>query len=96
MNDQPIITPAHAPTEQEAAARREQDDREFDIGEYRQPGTSGFEKELEVLINRYSMENESDTPDFILARFLRLQLDVFSRTVRRREHWYGRTGRFGS
>jgi hypothetical protein len=29
-----------------------------------------FVKELEQLINKYSMENLSDTPDFILAQHL--------------------------
>jgi hypothetical protein len=36
-----------------------------------------FEKELASLINRHSLENGSDTPDFILARFLRQALDAF-------------------
>lgn len=63
----------------------------FDEGDIVPPATSKFEKELEQLINRYSLENGSNTPDFILARFLRMQLDIFDRTIRRREHWYGRT-----
>lgn len=29
-----------------------------------------FERELAALLNKYSKENESDTPDFILAKFL--------------------------
>ena len=32
--------------------------------------TEGFRKELACLINRYSRENGSDTPDFILADYL--------------------------
>ena len=31
---------------------------------------SQFQKELTALINEYSKENDSDTPDFILARYL--------------------------
>lgn len=49
-----------------------------------------FRQELECLINRYSVENASDTPDFILANYLCACLDAFNQTVRRREEWYGR------
>jgi hypothetical protein len=52
-----------------------------------------FVKELEQLINRHSMENGSDTPDFLLAEYLRGCLDVYDRTVRQREQWYGRRSR---
>ena len=48
-----------------------------------------FEKELESLINRHSMENGSDTPDFILAKFLRGCLETFNSAVARRAKWYG-------
>jgi len=51
---------------------------------------TAFRSELEKLINRESMENGSDTPDFILAEFLTDCLDLFDRTVRAREKWYGR------
>lgn len=49
-----------------------------------------FETELEHLINRFSMENESDTPDFILARYLHNCLKAYNGAVVRRESWYGR------
>jgi hypothetical protein len=48
-----------------------------------------FQKELGSLINRHSVENESDTPDFILAMYLRGCLDAFNLAVRQREKWYG-------
>lgn len=51
---------------------------------------TSFEKELEQLINRYSLENESDTPDFILADYLRACLETFNNTTKARENWYGR------
>ena len=51
---------------------------------------SEFEKELELLINRYSKENNSNTPDFILARYLNAVLDNFCAAVNEREQWYGR------
>jgi hypothetical protein len=50
-----------------------------------------FRKELERLINNCSMENGSDTPDFILADYLTACLDVFDTTVQAREKWYGRS-----
>lgn len=49
-----------------------------------------FEKELEKLINKYSQENKSGTPDFILAVFISRCLDVFNGAVNEREKWYGR------
>ena len=48
-----------------------------------------FENELTSLINKYSMENGSDTPDFILAKYLVACLRAFSTTVRNRDNWYG-------
>ena len=50
-----------------------------------------FEKELEALLNSHSMENGSDTPDFILAAYLTACLKAFDAGVSRREEWYGRT-----
>jgi hypothetical protein len=37
-----------------------------------------FEKELTKLINIYSEENRSNTPDFILAHYLASCLDIFN------------------
>ena len=48
-----------------------------------------FETELEELINRYSMEEGSNTPDFILAAYLKACLDAFNINVKRRDEWYG-------
>lgn len=47
-----------------------------------------FDKELTSLLNRYSMENASDTPDFILATYLQACLDAFNVAVSRRTEWY--------
>lgn len=52
-----------------------------------------FQKELEKLINRFSMENGSDTPDFLLAIYLRDCLATFNVVVQAREKWYGREKR---
>ena len=50
-----------------------------------------FERELRDLLNKHSQENESDTPDYVLARYLTDCLEVFHQAVRNREKWYGRT-----
>lgn len=51
---------------------------------------SDFEKELTSLINRYSRENRSDTPDFILAQYIDSCMTAFDAAVLRRDQWYGR------
>jgi len=50
-----------------------------------------FTRELQILINRFSKEKDSDTPDFILARYIYLCLYAFSVATRERDGWYGRT-----
>ena len=47
-----------------------------------------FEQELEKLINRHSMENGSNTPDFILAKYLTNCLKVFDNAVSKRSDWH--------
>ena len=49
---------------------------------------NAFRTELTALINRYSMENGSDTPDFILEQYLIRCLEAFNEAIRRREQWY--------
>jgi hypothetical protein len=49
-----------------------------------------FQTELEQLINKYSIESESNTPDFILAEYLGNCLNTFNTAIQRRETWYGR------
>lgn len=44
-----------------------------------------FQNELAALINKYSKEARSDTPDFVLAQYLENCLDAFSYAVRYRE-----------
>lgn len=50
----------------------------------------GFRKALTDLINRYSLESLSDTPDFILADYLIDCLNTYGASVSKRESWYGR------
>lgn len=52
-------------------------------------GMSDFQKELEHLINKHSVENGSNTPDFILAEYLMACLTAFDLFTLKREEWYG-------
>lgn len=52
-----------------------------------------FEEELIRLINKYSMENESNTPDFILAIYLGNCSAAFNQATQQRETWHGRDAR---
>ena len=49
--------------------------------------------DIAVLLNRYSAENASNTPDFILAHFLVKCLAAFDRATQQRDTWYGRDAR---
>lgn len=48
-----------------------------------------FQRELQQLINRHSMENLSNTPDMVLAAYLQSCLDAFNAAVQQRDNWYG-------
>lgn len=50
---------------------------------------SEFAKDLEQLINRHSMENGSNTPDFILAEFMMNALQSYERAIYQRTSWHG-------
>lgn len=54
-----------------------------------------FESELTDVINRYSKENGSNTPDFILAEYLTACLEAFNSCSKAREKWYGKELRIG-
>jgi hypothetical protein len=49
-----------------------------------------FRLKLEKAINQCSMENGSDTPDFILAEYLMDCLLAFDYAMQRRKDWYGK------
>lgn len=49
-----------------------------------------FQKKLEHLLNYCSLECESDTPDFILAEYLKDCLESYNKALQAREKWYGR------
>lgn len=44
-----------------------------------------FEQELEELLNKYNKDSESNTPDFILARFIKTALRSFTVAVNQRD-----------
>lgn len=48
-----------------------------------------FQQELEYLINRYSQENTSDTPDYILCEYLLDCLKAFNNASNNRSNFYG-------
>jgi len=56
-----------------------------------------LEEEIASTINRHCAENGSDTPDFILAKFLMHCLSAFDETSNARRKWYGeeKTSRIG-
>jgi len=49
-----------------------------------------FKKDLENLLNIHSKENDSNTPDFILASYIGNCLHAFTEATQQRESWYGR------
>lgn len=60
------------------------DTKEADRGPYNK-----FEVGVEELINSNSLENESDTPDYISAEFLRKMFELFNSAIRQRTEWLG-------
>jgi hypothetical protein len=56
---------------------------------------SDLRRDLTETLNRHSAENGSNTPDFLLAKFLLDCLNAFDEAVIGRAHWYGRLDRPG-
>jgi hypothetical protein len=52
--------------------------------------SSDFRKELTAVLNKHSKETASNTPDFILAKFLIICLHAFDVSTNEREAWHGR------
>lgn len=50
--------------------------------------TRTFENALQSLINQHCMENESDTPDYILAKYMNDCLLAYQTAVRARDKWF--------
>ena len=47
-----------------------------------------FLQEMQGLINKHSKENDSNTPDFILAQYLNNCLTNFNLAEQQRSDWY--------
>lgn len=50
---------------------------------------SEFKRDLEAIINRNNIEGTSNTPDFIIAKYLYNCLQSFEVAVQERDKWYG-------
>lgn len=53
-----------------------------------------FKTELRALINRFSRESDSNTPDFVLAQYMTACLDAYNAAVQQRESWHGRDAEY--
>ena len=47
-----------------------------------------FYQDLIILINKHSMENQSDTPDHILADYIMNSLMAFTAVTLKRDKWW--------
>ena len=48
-----------------------------------------FKADLQELINRYSIEQDSNTPDYLLAEYLIKCLDNYASIINGKDNWYG-------
>lgn len=49
-----------------------------------------LEREFAAVVNRHSLENDSGTPDFIIAKHLVWCLLDFNATIKARAEWYSK------
>lgn len=70
--------------------REEPEDTEQEAVTHGCADAPDFISELRSVINKHSMENGSDTSDFILATYMFDCLKAWNKGVKRREEWYGR------
>lgn len=68
-------------------------EREMDERDLRRE--TEFTEELQSLLNRYGAEKASNTPDFILANYVKQCLVIFAEASNAREKWYGKELRPG-
>ena len=50
-----------------------------------------IKKDLSGILNKHSLENETNTPDFILAEYLLNCLLAFNSSFKQRTEWYSKT-----
>lgn len=48
-----------------------------------------FEKELEILLNKYSIDSLCNTPDFMLAKHIVNYIDLQANTLKENAEWHG-------
>ena len=65
----------------------DKEDNHTETDQDARPSLTAFERALKNLLNKYSMENDSNTPDFILAEYMHACLTSFNLATRAREHW---------
>jgi hypothetical protein len=58
--------------------------------------STDFRRSLEAIINQHSMENGSDTPDFILAEYLEKCMEAFDAMTKKRSEWYNGKDKAGN
>lgn len=49
-----------------------------------------FMKELSVLLNRYGKDSDTNTPDYILAEYLKSCIESFERAIDLRDAWHNK------
>jgi hypothetical protein len=54
-----------------------------------------FETALAAAVNRFSVENDSDTPDFVLAQYLSAVTVAYGQAVRDRDNFHGMRSKIG-
>lgn len=54
-------------------------------------GHDTFHDELTALLNRYNWDGHANTPDFMLAHFMKRCLEAYEDTVRSRDTWNEKT-----
>lgn len=60
--------------------------------EEREERRKSLVKDIAEVLNRHSRENESDTPDFILAELMVTSLEQFEAVLSWRKQWYSPEG----
>lgn len=53
-----------------------------------------LKKDIAAILNKYSQENRSNTPDYMLADYMLGCLNVYENTISAREKWFGRPDPF--
>ena len=49
-------------------------------------------RDIAHVVNKYSLEQESQTPDYILAEYMLKSLSDLNRLMRSRDYWYNGNG----